>query len=116
LRAIEGPTAFNSGTKVLNNSFLHTFEEEGMFCVVSDGADYTYCVIKVVRTSKKTKTPKLVKEEPYCVYKYHKIFLECETKNSKIYYTTDGSTPNKRSLVSFSKFLNYSNSLGKFAF
>jgi hypothetical protein len=84
----------------MNNSFLHTFEEEGIYCVVSDGADYTYCVIKVVRTSKKTKTPTLAKEEPYCVYKYHKVNLDCETKNSKIYYTTDGSTPNKRSLVS----------------
>ena len=63
MKAVEGPSAFNSGTRVTNNSFLHTFEEEGMYCVVSDGADYTYCVIKVVRTSKKTKTPTLVKEE-----------------------------------------------------
>ena len=109
MRAVEGPAAFNSGTKVLNNSFLHTFEEEGLYCVVSDGADYTYCVIKVVRTSKKTKTPKLSREEPYCVFKYHKVFLECETKNSKIYYTTDGSTPNKRSLVSLLNKINYSN-------
>ena len=89
----------------MNNTFLHTFEEEGMYCVVSDGADYTYCIIKVIRTAKKTSTPKLVNEEPYAVQKYHKVYLDCDTKNAHIHFTTDGTIPTKRSLVNFKSFL-----------
>ena len=98
MSVVEGPSAFNSGAKVINNRFLHTFEEEGMYCVMSDGADYTYCIIKAVRTDKKTATPKLVFDEQYLVEKYHKVYLE-SNKKATIYYTTDGTIPTKRSLV-----------------
>lgn len=85
----------------MNNSFLHTFEEEGSFCVVSDGATKTYCVIQVLRNAAQTGTPRLVNQDPMILYKYHKIFLDCQTPNAVIHYTTDGSLPSKLTAVIF---------------
>lgn len=101
LKIIDGALAFNSGKPVLNNSFLHTFEDEGTFCVVSEGAKNTFCLINVLKSAHKTATPKLVNQDQCVLYKYHKIFLDCETPDSTIHYTTDGSTPSKLTPVSY---------------
>ncbi len=99
MRTIEGPNAFNSGKSVVNNSFLHTFEEEGIYCVKSDGAPNTYCVIKVLRSVSKTDKPKLVNQEPYVLHKNHRVYLNSLTHGAIIHYTLDGSTPTKLSAV-----------------
>ena len=99
MRAIDGSLAFNSGKPVVNNSFLHTFEEEGTYCVVSEGAPNTYCIIQVLRTATKADAPQLVNQDPQVLYKNHRIFLHSHTPNVSIHYTTDGSAPNKLSAV-----------------
>ena len=99
LQIVSGPNAFNSGQPVMNNKFLHRFDEEGTFCVISEGASDTYCLVRVLQKAFKRETPDLVTEEPYVLYKYHKIFLDCKTPDSTIHYTLDGSMPSKLSLV-----------------
>ncbi len=96
---VNGPNAFSSGQPVMNNRFMHRFDEEGTFCVVSEGAPDTFCIIRVFFNTKKTATPELVNEEPYVLYRYHKIFLDCKTPDAILHYTLDGSTPSKLSLV-----------------
>lgn len=80
---------------------MHRFDDEGVYCVVSEGAPGSYCIIRVLQKVYKTATPELVNDEPYVLYKYHKIFLDCKTPNSTIHYTLDGSVPSKLSLVKF---------------
>jgi hypothetical protein len=99
IKIIEGASAFNSGKSVLNNSFLYTFEEQGEFCVISENAQNTFCVIRVLEKANKIETPELVNQESYILNKNHKVFLHCKTPNSTIHYTTDGSTPSKLSKV-----------------
>ena len=99
MRTIDGPAAFNSGKPVVNNSFLHTFEEEGIYCVKSEGAPNTYCVIKVLKSVTKTDKPKLVNQEPYVLYKNHRVYLHSATHGAIIHYSLDGSTPTKLSPV-----------------
>jgi len=105
-KAVEGAHEFNSGQKVVNGSFLHSFDEEGTYCVISGGSENTCCIINVVTTSLKTSTPQLVKQEQYILYKYHKLFLECQTPNAVIHYTTDGIAPNNLSRVNRNKLIN----------
>ena len=102
LKTITGINGFNSGAAVTNNSFLHAFEEEGLFCVVSDGAPEAYCLINVLKQAQKTGKPELVNQEPSVLYKNHKVFLHCHTPASSIYYTLDGSQPTKLANVKFS--------------
>ena len=85
MKVIEGPEGFTSGKVVLNNSFLYTFEQEGRYCVVSDGAKQTYCIIQVSRLITKAATPELVNSEPYVLYQDHKIFLHSQTPNVVIH-------------------------------
>ncbi|CAF0781764.1 unnamed protein product [Brachionus calyciflorus] len=94
-KAITGSKAFTSGSPVVNNSFLHLFEEEGQFCVTSDGSQKHYCIIKVLNSAQKALTPQLCNKEPFILFKYHKIYLDCQTPNVDIHYTTDGSAPSK---------------------
>lgn len=101
LRRIEGPTGFTSGRPVINNSFLHTFDEEGIFCVISEassaGNKPHYCLVNVMRSADKTETPALANpNESMVLYKYAKVFLQCDTNDAKIHYTTDGSMPSKK--------------------
>ena len=100
-KAIEGELEFNSGQKVVNNSFLHTFEEQGTFCVISGGSENTCCIVNVINNSVKTSTPQLVRQDQYILYKYHKLFLESQTPNAIIHYTTDGIAPNNLSKVKY---------------
>ncbi len=86
---------------------MHRFEEEGIYCVISEGAPDTYCLVNVMLRPEKTDTPKLVNQEPFVLFKYHKVHLSCSTENSYIHYTTDGSTPTKLSMVSFYLFFYY---------
>ncbi|RNA39091.1 leucine-rich repeat-containing protein [Brachionus plicatilis] len=95
LKSITGPNAFTSGSMVPNKSFLHSFEEEGEYCVISEGAPDSYCIIRVLLEVQKTDMPKLINQEPMFVYKYHKVLLECDTPGAEIHYTFDGSSPNK---------------------
>lgn len=117
MRTIQGTNGFNSGKPVLNNSFLYTFEEEGQFCVLSEGPmksitqtnDITtkpYCMVQVLRASHKANTPRLANNEPFVMLKHHKVFLDCETSDVIIHYTTDGSTPNKLTQVNNSSSKN----------
>ena len=109
MRVIDGPKAFNSGKPVLNNSFLYTFEEEGSYCVMSEGANKSgsgrpYCLIQVLRSVHKAATPRLAHQESFVLLKNHKIHLECDTPDVIIHYTTDGSTPNKLTQVRHRKY------------
>lgn len=94
---IEGLKGFNSGESVKNNSFLHSFEEEGTYCVISSGTPNTYCLIRVLKEASKTEMPQLVNQEANVIYKNHKIYLNCRTPSSTIHYTIDGSPPTKLS-------------------
>jgi hypothetical protein len=97
VRAIDGPKGFTSGKPVNNNSFLHTFDEEGVFCVVSEGARGKHCLINVMKKVEKTETPRLTNQESSVVIKGSKIVLTCDTPDSIIHYTLDGSMPSKKS-------------------
>lgn len=88
---------------VQNNSFLHSFEDVGEFCVISEGAPGSYCIIRVLLDAQKTETPKLVHKESLIVYKYHKVLLECGTSGADIHYTIDGSAPSKLTKVIWNK-------------
>ena len=83
----------------MNNSFLHAFEDGGEFCVSSEGAPNSYCIVRVVDAAQKAQTPKFVNKEPFIMFKYHKVLLECGTTNAAIHFTTDGSAPTKISPV-----------------
>lgn len=111
LRTIQDRSGFNSGKPVLNNSFLYTFEEEGAFSVISEGPmksiaqsnDTTaqpYCIVHVLSAAQKAATPRLANNEPFVMLKNHKVFLECDTPDVIIHYTTDGTMPNKLTQVS----------------
>jgi plastocyanin len=97
LELVTGPKAFTSGNPVTNKSFLYTFEVQGSFCVMSEGAKDEFCVINVVDDVTKTSKPELVNQDPYVLYRYHRIYLHCHTPDSIIHYTVDGTTPNKLS-------------------
>jgi hypothetical protein len=100
MRSIEGPTAFNSGKPVTNNSFLHTFEQEGKFCVISEGAKNKYCIVNVMKGAIKTAKPFLSNNEPLVISKNHQVYLTCNTSDAIIHYTIDGILPSKKSPVS----------------
>ena len=96
---VQGNEGFNSGQVTANNKFLHRFEKEGTYCVKSDGAANCHCLIRVLVKPAKTQIPKFKNQEPKVIHVNHKIYLQCDTKNSEIHYTTNGSLPNKLCLV-----------------
>ena len=49
---IKGPRAFNSGRPLANDSFLYTFDEDGSYTVVSQGAPGYSCTINVLDVGK----------------------------------------------------------------
>ena len=93
----QGTKAFSSGQPVVNNNYLYTFEEDGEYCVTSYGASGYYCLIRVFDKATKTSTPRFVNKEAHIINKYHKVHLHCDTNQSQIYYTTNGTQPNKQS-------------------
>lgn len=52
LNMIKGPRAFNSGRPLINDSFLYTFDEDGTYTVVSQGAPGFSCTINVLEVGK----------------------------------------------------------------
>lgn len=101
---MEGSRAFNSGKLVQNNSFLHTFEVEGVYSVISEGAQNTHCLVHVLKSVQRASKPMLAQPEPSVLTKYQKIYLQCDTPNVTIHFTTDGSTPNKLTEVTLIQF------------
>lgn len=84
---------------VPNNRFLHSFEEKGEYCVISEGAPGEICIIRVLIQAQKVKMPKLIYPASIFAYKYDKVELECDTSDVEIHYTLDGSAPNKLTKV-----------------
>jgi len=99
IKVVQGPSGFNSGKPVVNNSFLHRFDKPGKYSVVSEGSPDSICTVQVLVSASKTETPSFANEEPFVVYRLHKVLLKCNTKNATIHYTTDGSTPSELSPV-----------------
>jgi len=99
IKVVQGPTGFNSGKPVVNKSFLHRFDKPGKYSVVSEGSPDSICTVQVLVGASKTDTPSFVNEEPFVVYRLHKILLKCKTQNASIHYTTDGSKPTQLSPV-----------------
>ncbi len=93
---VEGVEGFNSGALTLNNNFLYTFEYKGEYCVASEGAPGHNCIIRVLDEVVKAEAPRLVNKEPAIVNKYHRVYLETETPDAKIFYTLNGVQPNKQ--------------------
>lgn len=48
LNMIKGPRAFNSGRPLPNDSFLYTFDEDGNYTVISQGAPGFSCTVNVM--------------------------------------------------------------------
>ena len=97
MKIIEGPRGFSSGKPVNNKSFLHTFEEAGMFCVISEGAPGKHCIVNVLKQATKAEKPRLSKQYELAVYTNSKVHLACDTPDAAIHYTIDGSKPSKKS-------------------
>ncbi|XP_070557721.1 uncharacterized protein [Ptychodera flava] len=89
-------TAFNSGPPVPNNSFIYTFDEPGCYYVTSQGSPGSVGIVKVLDKDqfKMTAMPVIVSEyNGGTVEKGHTVKLQCNTENSTIFYTIDGSNP-----------------------
>lgn len=92
-KIIEGDDAFTSGEVKKNANFLYTFDLEGKYWLMSEGAPGFCCLINVLIKANKTAAPKLVNRESYVVDKYHKVHLDTSDPNAKIFYTTNGTQP-----------------------
>ncbi|XP_025107507.1 uncharacterized protein LOC112572161 isoform X5 [Pomacea canaliculata] len=100
LNMIKGPRAFNSGRPLPNDSFLYTFDEDGNYTVISQGAPGFSCTVNVMEVAPRTRDPCISSEQiGGTVERYSKMYLACDTPDAKIYYTLDGSVPNTSSRV-----------------
>ncbi|XP_076447663.1 uncharacterized protein LOC143284653 isoform X3 [Babylonia areolata] len=94
LNMIKGPRAFNSGRPLPNDSFLYTFDEDGSYTVVSQGAPGFSCTVHVMEVARRTGEPYISSEQTGgTVDRYTKIHMASKTSGAKIYYTLDGSRP-----------------------
>ncbi|CAH1782616.1 unnamed protein product [Owenia fusiformis] len=95
LSAMQGGKSFNSGRPMPNNSFLYTFDEEGTFCVASQGAPGFCGIINIMSVDTlRTDVPYIESDQNGgTVEKNTVVYLACDTAQSSIYYTLDGSTP-----------------------
>ncbi|CAD5112727.1 DgyrCDS1945 [Dimorphilus gyrociliatus] len=96
LSRVQGSKAFNSGKQTPNSSFLHTFDECGVFSVISQGAPGFPCEVHVLEApASKTSKPYIQGGEMNggTVEKNHVVWLKCDTAGAKIYYTVDGTAP-----------------------
>ncbi|XP_077978814.1 uncharacterized protein LOC144434231 [Glandiceps talaboti] len=93
---VSDETAFNSGPPIPNNSFIYTFDEPGSYYVTSQGNPGIIGMVNVLDKDqfKLTAMPVITSENnggP--VQKWHVVNLQCNTENSTIFYTLDGSNP-----------------------
>ena len=109
LTAIAGKLAFNSGKASPRNSFMYTFDDEGVFTVMSQGAPTCSCQVHVLHSGVRVSRPQIESasretrttdrkrkrsdESGGIVRKGHEVQIKCSTPNARIYYTTDGSMP-----------------------
>ncbi|ESO91438.1 hypothetical protein LOTGIDRAFT_153880 [Lottia gigantea] len=93
LNVIEGIKSFNSGKLLRNNSFLYTFDDEGVYTVASQGAPGYSCNIYIKSHANRSSQPMIVEGNGGIVDKNHCVELYCDTPESDIYYTTDSSPP-----------------------
>ncbi|KAK3103976.1 hypothetical protein FSP39_023382, partial [Pinctada imbricata] len=93
-RVVLGPQAFNSRAPAKDKEFLHTFYELGTYYVISETIPESCCTIYVV-DAQRVLPPYIPTSSVNggTVDRYAEVALNCETEESKIFYTTDGSPP-----------------------
>ena len=73
---------------------MYTFDDEGVFTVMSQGAPSCSCQIHVLQSGVRVARAHIVSDGVGgIVAKKHVVQLKCDTPNAKMFYTTDGSTP-----------------------